>query len=301
MSDDLNTEERGIPRLVPPRLARQEAAMHDEHGDTADALAALSFLEREEAPVQPRFTQPQSPRSPGQSPPVPQVVEPRSTSPTGSVAASIRSSFAPSKQAAQRKAKSQAQHAAQQAAVNRPGRANGRQRKMRDANAWGESSEEEEEEDEEEDEDADSDEEPRQRTMSMDKRGMGSNSQVNVGQQPTPEGSPGPNQRRPRDLPRIPGQQPQPQGAFFVTVNSSIYSILATQVLRNILVPSAVLFLTSTLTPCTPMALTGSHLPNTRTQLPRDRRTAGIKFLNGSNPKLPRVTRSCRSNRRHKR
>ncbi|PFH52925.1 hypothetical protein AMATHDRAFT_172403 [Amanita thiersii Skay4041] len=68
-----------------------------------------------------------------------------------------KSSFAPSKQAAERKAKAQAQQAAHHAAVHKPGRLNGK-RKSKIAGAWNESSDEDEEDEEEdEDDEADSD------------------------------------------------------------------------------------------------------------------------------------------------
>ncbi|GJE88684.1 hypothetical protein PsYK624_047670 [Phanerochaete sordida] len=207
--DDRNSEERG-PRLLPPRLAKAEAEnnMHGNQQDAADMLAALSFLEREEAPAPP---QPQSqPRSPPPPPAVSHLAEPRSTSPTPS-SRSMRSSFAPSRKAEERKAKSQAQQAAHDAAVHKPGRANGRQKKKtREAGAWGESSDEEEEEEEEEedDEDADSDLEPPPR---LDQRGVGSPRAPARGISPggpPREGSPASQMRRPRDLPQVPGQGP---------------------------------------------------------------------------------------------
>lgn len=213
MSDDeRNSEDRG-PRLLPPRLAKAEAeSMHGNQQDAADMLAALSFLEREEAPAQPQAPPKQAQSPP---PPVPHLVEPRSTSPTPSAKGSIRSSFAPSRKAEERKAKSQAQQAAHDAAVHKPGRANGRpKKKARDAGAWGESSEDEdEEEEEEEDDDADSDDEPPARSGRMDQRGFGSpRPPMRSTERGTPpgaplrEGSPASQMRRPRDLPQVPGQ-----------------------------------------------------------------------------------------------
>ncbi|KAI0775168.1 hypothetical protein BD413DRAFT_611506 [Trametes elegans] len=216
----------------------------------ADALAALTFLEREDPPAQP----PAAPQSPTQahastaaapkSPPLPEVVEtPASPPQTRPAASEVRSSFAPSRLAAERKAKSQAQQAAHQAAVHRPGKANGRKPKPKDAGAWGESSdEEEEEEEEEEDDDVDSDEEPapRTRTTSVSDRasalGHGAPPSL-AGRSPySDSGSPArsqvdvnpggyPPSRRPRDLPQVPGQRPdqddylgaQPQPRRFVS------------------------------------------------------------------------------------
>ncbi|EKM58341.1 uncharacterized protein PHACADRAFT_90445 [Phanerochaete carnosa HHB-10118-sp] len=212
MSDDDRTSEERGPRLLPPRLAKAEAeSMHGNQHDAADMLAALSFLEREEAPMQPQPKLTQSPPPISPVPPAQHLAEPRATSPTPS----IRSSFVPSRKAEERKAKSQAQQAAHDAAVHQPGRANGRrQKKARDAGAWGESSEEEEEEEDEEDEDADSDSDnrPPARGGRMGQRGFGSPHRsmqpaehgVSPGAHPQ-EGSPS-QPRRPRDLPQVPGQ-----------------------------------------------------------------------------------------------
>lgn len=211
MSDDeRNSEDRG-PRLLPPRLAKAEAeGMHDNQHEAADMLAVLSYLEHDEAPASTHPKQSQSPPPVSPAPPVTHLVEPRAASPSPSTK-SVRSSFAPSRKAEERKAKSQAQQAAHDAAVHKPGRANGRQkRKARDTGAWGESSEEEEEEDED-DEDADSDDEPKARSGRMDQRGFGSRPPpsgergVSPGAPPR-EGSPSSQFRRPRDLPQVPGQ-----------------------------------------------------------------------------------------------
>ena len=208
--------------------AVHESASYEDHN--ADALAALTFLEQEDRPAPPPM-----PRSPpadtsteipyAASPPLPEVVEtPASPSQKRAVPAATseqpRSSFAPTKLAAQRKAKTQAQQAAQQAAAHRPGKANGRARAQpKSASAWGESSEEEEEEEEEEDdEEVDSDDEPPARSAASvsdhhsasvhtprspysamgpgsQARGSGSAVDVNAGAYP----------RRPRDLPQVPG------------------------------------------------------------------------------------------------
>ena len=207
-------------------LSDMAAAAHElaaGYDDNADALAALSFLEQDSRPAPPPV--PQSPparsaRSPTMSPPPPPEVIETPASPSrrqARAAEQPRSSFAPTKLAAQRKAKSQAQQAAQQAAAQRPGKANGKGRmRTQDAGAWGESSEEEEEEEEEDDEDVDSDAEPPRmpasvsdhRSQSPAQRslyGAGTNSparsatDVNSGALPPP--------RRPRDLPQLPGGQ----------------------------------------------------------------------------------------------
>ncbi|KAI6128981.1 hypothetical protein EDD16DRAFT_29450 [Pisolithus croceorrhizus] len=134
------------------------------HGDdvNADALAALSFLDSipSSAPLQ-------TTAEPAPSPPPRQLESPQLSDGNPALESSenvtqYRSSFALSKQAAERKARMQAQQAAHQAAVNRPGRANGKRPVSGPRSAgWNESSDEEEEEEEEEDDDdADSDGEP---------------------------------------------------------------------------------------------------------------------------------------------
>lgn len=196
--------------------------VEDHHGfeDTSDALAALTFLDREEqpapAPLQPTRSQTQSsmgstPTSPSESRSnVPQVLEPpRGQSPQlSSDSHQYRSSFAPSKSAAERKAKAQAQQAALQAATHKPGRANGKSKpRHKESGAWGESSDEEEEEEEEddEDEDADSDDEPMPRRDRLDPNAPGMNDRrASPG---APGGDPTtayPQPRRPRDLPQVP-------------------------------------------------------------------------------------------------
>lgn len=144
------------------------------HDDNSDALAALTFLERDEANARSK-QQPQGRRGPpsgteGDTPDTPQVhVTPSDDTDdvsrdSGSYEGKYRSSFAPSKQATQRLAKSQAQQAAHQAAVHRPGKnggANGKGKRGVRQDSWAESSDEEDEEEEEEDdEDVDSDGDP---------------------------------------------------------------------------------------------------------------------------------------------
>ncbi|KAK7690672.1 hypothetical protein QCA50_005771 [Cerrena zonata] len=198
---------------------REPQRSEDHHGfeDTSDALAALTFLDQEEQPAyqQPSRSQTQSsgPSSPSESRSVPQVLEPpRGQSPQLSTDShQYRSSFAPSKSAAERKAKAQAQQAAHHAATHKPGRANGKSKpRHKESGAWGESSEEEEEEEEEEDdddEDADSDDEPIPRRDRLDPN---ANNEMGPGRRASP-GAPGgdpttayPQPRRPRDLPQVP-------------------------------------------------------------------------------------------------
>ncbi|GLB40316.1 putative pleckstrin homology domain [Lyophyllum shimeji] len=172
-----------------------------------DALAALSYLAVEDKPSSPKQVnvEPLHLIKAPSPPPAPAVPEPPSQ---------FKSSFAPSKQAAQRKAKAQAQQAAHHAAVHKPGRANGK-RKSRIAGAWNESSEEEEEEEDDEEEDADSDAEP----PVANRRGSGlgsSNASLRQTQSPPNEHPVEPSHpqyshlRPPRTLPQIPGSQTYP-------------------------------------------------------------------------------------------
>lgn len=135
--------------------AASSARQTSEEGDL-DVLAALSYLavdDNQSAPVANATVEPLKVRI--SSPPPP-------SSPVGpDPSAPFKSSFAPSKQAAERKAKAQAQQAAHQAAVQKPGRANGKRKsRVADRGAWNESSEEEDDEEEDDDDDADSDAEP---------------------------------------------------------------------------------------------------------------------------------------------
>ncbi|KAF8071834.1 hypothetical protein FPV67DRAFT_1411572 [Lyophyllum atratum] len=171
-----------------------------------DALAALSYLTTEDEPSSPKQA----------------TVEPlhiRSTKapsppPLSEAPSQFKSSFAPSRQAAERKAKAQAQQAAHHAAVHKPGRANGK-RKSRIAGAWNESSEEEEEEDDDDDEDADSDAE----LQVGNRQGSGfasSTTSLRQAQSPPGEQTMDSHQqqyshlRPPRTLPQIPGNQGYP-------------------------------------------------------------------------------------------
>ena len=148
--------------------------------DNSDALAALTFLERDEAkaiskppppPPPPQLQESASPTSepeglPYDTPPVhitPSDSRDDVSQDSGSYEGKYRSSFAPSKQATQRLAKTQAQQAAHQAATHRPGKsggANGKGKRRLRQDGWAESSDEEEEDDEEDDEDVDSDGDP---------------------------------------------------------------------------------------------------------------------------------------------
>jgi len=125
------------------------------YDDTADALAALSFLERqEEPPPQPVASKQLVSSSQGSM----------DESPTPSTEGQqYKSTFAPSRQAAERKAKALAQQEANYAATHKPGKPKGGAKgKRKDRGAWAESSEEEEDEDEEDEDDGSDDDERRQ-------------------------------------------------------------------------------------------------------------------------------------------
>lgn len=147
------------------------------YDDNSDALAALTFLERDEANAAPRLHPPPPPPPLIREKTVPTSgPEPRAHDPppvqitlsdsrddtsrdSGSYEGKYRSSFAPSKQATQRLAKTQAQQAAHQAAAHRPGKsagAGGKGKRRARQDGWAESSDEEEEDDDD-DEDVDSD------------------------------------------------------------------------------------------------------------------------------------------------
>jgi CCR4-NOT transcriptional complex subunit CAF120 len=195
----------------------------------ADALAALTFLERHDgnvqnAPVPAPVSSTSSPDSPPSSPPSrpreepPSIVEPdmQPPSPESENASVYRSSFAPSRNAMQRKARSEAQQAAHEAATHRPGRGTAKAKnKPKRGGAWGDSSEEEEdEEEEEEDEDVDSDGQPANprddRSVSNYAASLNQRSRLSTprGPSPLPNGGDLPPQqpqpRPPRNLPPVP-------------------------------------------------------------------------------------------------
>jgi CCR4-NOT transcriptional complex subunit CAF120 len=196
----------------------------------ADALAALTFLERHDdnvqnAPVPVPVSTTSSPDSSPPSPPSrpreepPSIVEPdiRPPSPESENASVYKSSFAPSKNAMQRKARTEAQQAAHEAATHRPGRGTAKAKnKLKRGGAWGDSSEEEEDEDEEEeeDEDVDSDGQPANprddRSVSNYAASLNQRSRLSTPRGPSPlpsGGDPPPQQpqpRPPRNLPPVP-------------------------------------------------------------------------------------------------
>ena len=197
----------------------------------ADALAALSYLERHDdapppAPVPSSPTiRPDVPTSPAEPQRPPTIIEPdvRSPSPDSESASVYKSSFAPSKNAMQRKKKSEAQQAAHEAATHRPGRGAGKTKsKSKGAGGWEDSSEEEEEEEEEE-EDVDSDGQPaaprddksvsnytasanNHRSQYSSPRGP---SPLASGDAPSYQPQPQPHTRPPRHLPPVPPSRSQ--------------------------------------------------------------------------------------------
>lgn len=201
----------------------QQMAQQDQglaYDDNSDALAALNFLEADESSS--TVQQKKAPENlPAAVPPPPPVhVSPPEgdydeVSEGSGVDAQYKSTFAPSRKAAERIAKTQAQQAAHQAAVHKPGRSNGKPN-SKGRGAWGDSSDEEEEdegEEEEDDDDVDSDGE-----RAPASRGAGPD-----GNQASPYGSStdhGANNQRipPRHLPQLPpgqqgyGQQQMQQG-----------------------------------------------------------------------------------------
>ena len=206
----------------------RQARMSQLEDPDADALAALTFLERHDdnvqnpavpAPVSSTSSPDSSPASPPSRPreEPPSIVETdiRPPSPESEDASVYKSSFAPSKNAMERKARTEAQQAAHEAATHRPGRGAAKAKnKAKRGGAWGESSEEEEEEEDDEEEDVDSDGQP---TIPRDDRSV-SNYAASLNQRSrfsTPRGpSPLPNggdalphqphPRPPRNLPPVP-------------------------------------------------------------------------------------------------
>jgi CCR4-NOT transcriptional complex subunit CAF120 len=165
---------------------------------SADALVALSFLQQsDQEPAPPVRRGPRFEHSP--SPPL----EDNAKQASQEAPTEYRSSFAPSKQAAERKARSQAAQAASHAAVSKPGRPNGGAKIKKDRGAW-ESSEEEEEDEEEEEEEEASDEDGvapglgPARNQPQNIQGAGSMTDLHAGAHPRP----------PRLLPALPGQRP---------------------------------------------------------------------------------------------
>ncbi|KAJ7773402.1 hypothetical protein B0H16DRAFT_1672944 [Mycena metata] len=221
-----NSEQHAPPLPPAPVQQTQQQQQQQPHSnEDLDALAALSYLDvNDEQP--PQTTQGQGyDRGMQKTAPLRPHMAERAVS--GGAAgervatppAEFKSSFAPSKQAAERKAKLEAQQAAHHAAVHQPGRANGRRKsRVGDRGGWGESSDEEEEDDdddddEEDDDDADSDAVPspvhRQPTPTSGPASLNNHStrgpQLGQGQGEDPQQSYS-HLRPPRTLPQIPNR-----------------------------------------------------------------------------------------------
>jgi CCR4-NOT transcriptional complex subunit CAF120 len=224
-----NRQDASTWGIQPPRNLSIRSDRNIESGNMshledpdADALAALTFLERHEhGPLDVPVSVTSSPPTaisplpqPHQLPPA--IVEPEMRFQTSEFenASAYRSSFAPSKNAMQRKARTEAQQAAHEAATHRPGRASGRTKnRHKPSGVWGDSSEEEEEEEEEDDEDVDSDGQPTaprdDRSVSNYAPSANQRSQYSSprGPSPLPSGDAPSNQvhtRPPRNLPPVP-------------------------------------------------------------------------------------------------
>lgn len=158
--EDLDSDGSMDASQLPPPAIVPHLSSDDPN---LDVLAALSYMDvNGDQPPVGKSVEPMKIRSPEQSTP-PSPRERLSATPTpvppsneAMQATQFRSSFAPSKQAAERKAKVQAQQKAHHAAAHKPGRTNGK-RKSKMGGAWGESSEEEDEEEDDDDDEADSD------------------------------------------------------------------------------------------------------------------------------------------------
>ena len=217
--------------VQPPRNGDiRQVRMSQLEDPDADALAALTFLERHDdnvqnTPVPAPVSSTSSPDSSPASPPSRPREEPasivetdmRPPSPESENASVYKSSFAPSKNAMERKARTEAQQAAHEAATHRPGRGAAKAKnKAKRGGAWGESSEEEEEddEDEDEDEDVDSDGQPANprddRSVSNYAASLNQRSRLSTprGPSPLPNGGDAlphqPHPRPPRNLPPVP-------------------------------------------------------------------------------------------------
>ncbi|KAJ6609223.1 hypothetical protein B0H10DRAFT_2226083 [Mycena sp. CBHHK59/15] len=214
----LTEEDTQSERSMSDALSRAPPPVRSN--DDLDALAALSYLDvNEEQQQQPQAydsgMQQTAPLRPHAADRV------ASSGPQGERSdtppSEFKSSFAPSKQAAERKAKAQAQQAAHDAAVHRPGRANGKRKsRIADRGGWNESSDEEEEEEEEEedeDDDADSDAEPspinRQPSPTSGPASLNHRMLQNQGEEPQQMYS---HLRPPRTLPQPPRPFPDSDG-----------------------------------------------------------------------------------------
>ena len=182
-----------------PHMSNRRPTSSQDQG-LDEYKAALVFLATSDPNPAPQNTQAVVPTEVSPPPPTPPLQEMALSSSEGPDGTAYRSSFAPSKQAAERKARSEAHQAAHHAAVHKPGRSNGKRRaKNTEGGAWNESSEDEEEE-EEEDDDVDSDVDP----------ASGSNAQHSAPSQPVQNGHNKPQTQVPIALPSAADVQPAP-------------------------------------------------------------------------------------------
>ncbi|KAF8632220.1 hypothetical protein AX15_001978 [Amanita polypyramis BW_CC] len=210
---------------LPPQA--KNARQLPSEDSNLDVLAALSYLDVDDEGLPPQAAantvEPLKIRSPDKSAPssssLPEssiATFPAPASSEVKQATQFRSSFVPSKQAAERKAKVQAQQIAHNAAVHKPGRLNGK-RKSRVGGAWNESSEEEDDDEDDEDEDeGDSDDEKPASNKAHTPPSGNASSNASI-RPPQHQNQPGdtiaePNNhqglRGPRTLPQLPGGRP---------------------------------------------------------------------------------------------
>ena len=261
------TEDGSVMETTVGLVSRVDAAGQDDGGVGEEALTALSYLNYADggervggqgSNMTSTDTTAAATLSTSHVPPPPEVfsssVEPlkaRSV-PVGSASSGAgdvsdpnetlpytESSFAPSSKAAERKAKVKAQKDAHLAAVQKPGRANGKRKSI--AGTW-DSSEEEDDEDEDEDEDVDSDEASRRNggykgkgaqqqsgpsgstSSALGHGRLGSQVTVGMGGELS-ETHTTSQLRPPRNLPQIPGRRSP--GGFFYSSNCFCFSYFA--------------------------------------------------------------------------
>ena len=217
------TPDSSLPTMSPDETPVQMPAQATTVDDNSDALAALSFLDQGSSAVQTPAAEDILPPHPPPAAVSKANLPPPDSSEGG--AGPYRSSFAPSKQAAERKARLQANEAASHAAAHKPGRPNGSKQKSMVEGGWNNSSDEEDEDEEDDDEDdADSDDEPPSRNQPAVPSPPPLQQEPIRPLQPrgrdVPPGGPPPvatvsdlphsqlRQPQPRHLPPLPGQQP---------------------------------------------------------------------------------------------
>jgi CCR4-NOT transcriptional complex subunit CAF120 len=186
--------------LLPPARARPDLPVSASVADlgTADAIAAMSFLDNNASPPPPAVR-----ALPPQPPPIQTDFDNDDSAPAPDAAPNFPSSFGPGKQAQERRAKLEAAQEQRQQVLTKPGRSKkgvsgGRATKKKASN-WDASSEEDEDE-EEEDDDA-----------SVDSNPVNNHQRVNSQptSQPQSQASSRPSTIGGRPLPPQPGNQQQ--------------------------------------------------------------------------------------------